>query len=295
MPTPVIIEAALNGGLTKKINPRVPRTPEEVATDAIACMAAGAAIIHNHTRDPVIGGSGVHDPQPYLQAWREILAVRPDALLYPTMAGGGAHVDITARYAHIEYLANQGVLAQGLVDPGSTNLGRLDERGLPRPDDIVYQNTYRDSVYMIEACRRLKVGMSVSIFEPGFLRVILAYHAAGQLPPGAMIKFYFGTGRAQFGLPPTAAALNAYLDMLGDTDLPWLVSAQGGDVIACGLARIALERGGHLQVGLEPSGDAQRSNVELVENAVTLATAVGRPVATPTQARALLQLPTRAA
>ena len=291
MSTPVIIEAALNGGLTRKVNPRVPYTPEEVAADALACLNAGAAIIHNHTRDPVIGGTGVHDPQPYLQAWRAILAARPDALLYPTMAGGGPHVDISARYSHIEFLANEGVLAQGLVDPGSTNLGRLDERGLPRPDDIVYLNTYRDSVYMIEACRRLHVGMSVSIFEPGFLRVILAYHAAGRLPAGAMIKFYFGTGRAQFGLPPTRAALDAYLDMLGSAQLPWLVSAQGGDVIATGLARIALEYGGHLQVGLEPSGDAQRSNVELVQAAVALAADVGRPIATPVQARAILQLP----
>ena len=106
-----------------------------------------------------------------------------------------------------------------------------------------------------------------------------------------MIKFYFGTGRAQFGLPPTRAALDAYLDMLGDAPLPWLVSAQGGDVIATGLARIALERGGHLQVGLEPSGDARRSNVELVQEAVALAADVGRPIATAAQARALLQLP----
>ena len=114
---------------------------------------------------------------------------------------------------------------------------------------------------------------------------------AGQLPPGAMIKFYFGTGRAQFGLPPTRAALAAYLDMLGDAPLPWLVSAQGGDVIATGLSRIALERGGHLQVGLEPSGDARRRNVELVQAAVALAAEMGRLVATPTQARVLLRLP----
>lgn len=290
MSAPVIIEVALNGGLSKKVNPKVPHSPAEVAQDALTCLAAGAAIVHNHTRDPVLGGTGIHDPQPYLLAWRAILQQRPDALLYPTMAGGGSHVDISQRYSHIESLANEGVLAQGLVDPGSTNIGRLDENGLPRPDDIVYQNTYRDSVYMIEACRRLQVGMSISIFEPGFLRVIMAYYNAGRLPPGAMVKFYFGTGRVQFGLPPTATGLNAYLEMLGEAPLPWLVSAQGGDVIKCGLARLALERGGHLQVGLEPSGDARRTNVELVQAAVALAAEVGRPVATPAQAAQILGL-----
>jgi hypothetical protein len=203
MSAPVIIEAALNGGTPRRLNPRVPITAQEVAADAIACLDAGAAFIHNHTGDPVLGGSGIHDPQPYLDAWRIILAARPDALLYPTMAGGGPHVTIEARYAHIVALARAGVLAQGLVDPGTTNFGRLDETGRPRPDDIVYQNTYRDSVYMVETCRELGVGLSVSIFEPGFLRFILAYHAAGALPPGSMIKLYFGAGKTLFGLPPT--------------------------------------------------------------------------------------------
>ena len=277
MSSPVIIEAALNGATPRRLNPRVPISPQEVAADAIACLDAGAAFIHNHTGDPVLGGSGIHDPQPYLDAWRIILAARPGALLYPTMAGGGPHVAIEARYAHIVALARAGVLAQGLVDPGTTNFGRLDETGRPRPDDIVYQNTYRDSVYMVETC----------------LRFILAYHAAGALPPGSMIKLYFGAGKTLFGLPPTRAALEAYLDMLEGTGLPWLVSAQGGDVVACGLARLALERGGHLQVGLEPSADRTRGNVDLVRDAVALAAEVGRPVADCAGAARLLGLPER--
>ncbi|WP_296448099.1 3-keto-5-aminohexanoate cleavage protein [Rhodoferax sp. UBA5149] len=289
----VIIEVALNGGLPKEVNPHVPRTPDEVAQDAIACIDAGAAIIHNHTDDPVIGGSGRHDAQPYLQAWRQILAARPDTLLYPTMGNGGPHVAIEDRYAHIVTLAEAGLLAQGLVDPGSTNFGRLDQQGLPRPDDIVYQNTYRDAVYMVETCRRLDVGMSISIFEPGFLHIILAYHRAGKLPRGSLVKLYFGAGKLLFGLPPTEAALNAYLDMLKGTGLPWLVSAQGGDVVACGLAKLAILRGGHVQVGLEPSGDSRRTNVELVHEVVALARSLGRPIADSRTAAQLLGLRAR--
>lgn len=295
MGEPLILEAALNGATPKRLNPRVPVSTDEIVADAIACLDAGAAIIHHHTADPVLGGNGIHDPQPYLDAWRAILAQRPDALLYPTMAGGGPHVTIEQRYAHVVALARAGVLAQGLVDPGTTNFGRLDERGLPRPDEIVYQNTYRDAVTMIETCRELRVGLSISIFEPGFLRVILAYHAAGALPPGSLVKLYFGAGKTLFGLPPTRAALEAYLDMLEGTGLPWLVSTQGGDVVGCGLARLALERGGHLQVGLEPSADRRRSNLELVREAVALAESVGRPIATCAQTADLLALPSRPA
>ena len=45
---PVIIEAAINGVTTTDTNPHVPREPAEIAADALACLAAGAAIIHNH-------------------------------------------------------------------------------------------------------------------------------------------------------------------------------------------------------------------------------------------------------
>ena len=39
--------------------------------------------------------------------------------------------------------------------------------------------------------------------------------------------------------------------MLDGCDLPWAVAVIGGDVVGSGLARLALERGGHVRVGLE--------------------------------------------
>ena len=95
-----------------------------------------------------------------------------------------------------------------------------------------------------------------------------------------------------FGLPPTRAALDAYLDMLDGSALPWAVAVIGGDVVDSGMAKLALERGGHLRVGLEDYAGARRPrNIELVEEAVALARAVGRPVASCAQAAAMLGLP----
>jgi uncharacterized protein (DUF849 family) len=290
---PVIIEVALNGMTPKSRNPHVPRTPAEIAADGLRCMEAGAAIVHSHTDDPVLGGSGIHSAAPYLEAWKAILRKRPDAILYPTMASGGAHVSVQQRYGHMERLALEGVLGMGLVDPGSTNIGGVDAEGLPADAAWVYQNTHRDARYMFAACERLGVGVSISIFEPGFLRVVLAYHAAGRLPQGVFVKLYFGAhSRLSFGLPPTEPSLNAYLSMLEGTDLPWLVSAIGGDVVGCGLARMAIERGGHLQLGLECyDGDRTPTNEELVREAVDLAASLGRSVATSADARRILDLP----
>jgi uncharacterized protein (DUF849 family) len=102
----------------------------------------------------------------------------------------------------------------------------------------------------------------------------------------------FGGGRPLFGLPPTRASLDAYLDMLDDTGLPWLVAVLGGDVVSDGLAQLAIERGGHVRVGLEDfDGPRQPRNEDLVREVVALSEANGRPVATPEEAARLLDLP----
>lgn len=290
MAAPVVIEAAINGGTPKARNPGVPRTPAEVAADGLRCLAAGAAIVHNHNDEPVVGGAScVHAAEPYIEAWRVILAERPDALLYPTMASGGPGTDIVARYAHIPALHAAGVCRIGLVDPGSVNIGANDDQGLPS-GGATYINTFADARHMMLTCRELSLAPSVSIFEPGFLRVALAYHSAGLLPRGALIKLYFGA--ANWGLPPTPASLDAYLAMLEGTGLPWSVAVLGGDLLSLPLAEYALERGGHLRVGLEDyGGPGTPGNVELVERAVALCERKGRPVATPGEAAKLLGIP----
>jgi uncharacterized protein (DUF849 family) len=47
----VLLQATLNGALTKADHPAVPLSIEELARDAEACVAAGAHAIHLHPRD----------------------------------------------------------------------------------------------------------------------------------------------------------------------------------------------------------------------------------------------------
>jgi uncharacterized protein (DUF849 family) len=291
--TPVVLEAAINGVGSKQRNPHIPREPTEVAETALRCLGAGAALIHAHNRDFALRGRAAAND--YLAAWRPVLAERPDALWYPTLAGGGA----PGMFEHVEILAREGVLRVGIVDPGSTNLGAPDGDGLPA--GMVYANSYADIRYGFELSERLRLGPSLAIYEPGFLRCVLAYHRAGRLPAGSLVKLYFGgewglmaTGRGvTFGLPPSEPALLAYLDLLEGTGLPWSVSVWGGDLLRTPIARRALELGGHLHVGLEEHFDPERkpTNEELVREAAELVAEVGRPLATPRQAAELLGLP----
>jgi 3-keto-5-aminohexanoate cleavage enzyme len=291
MSDPVVIEAAINGVTPKARNPHVPITPEEIAADALACFAAGAAIVHNHV--DVLMVPGEEAAARYLEGWRPVLAERPDALLYPTINAGAS---VEQSFSHQRPLAEQAGLRIGIADLASVNLGGRDADGVPT-GSFVYANTFDDGRHQLALCEELGLGPSLAVFEPGFLRTALAWHAAGRLPAGAMVKLYFGgeegyLGGATFGLRPTEKALAAYLELLEGTDLPWSVSVFGGDVVGSGMARLALERGGHLHVGLEAyAGDRTPTNAELVEEAVALCAEVGRPVAPSAEAADLLGLP----
>ena len=292
--TPVVIEAAINGMTSKEKNPNAPREPDEIAEDTFRCLDAGASLIHAHNRDLYVDGEAA--AADYLEAWRPILRERPDTLWYPTLA---VAPDMAGMLAHLPLIQAEVPLRIGPFDPGSTNIGAPGEDGLPVGG--VYANSYDDIRVGFETCERLGLGPSLGIYEAGSLRTTLAWHRVGRLPRGTMVKLYFGGDYGlmgtepgvTFGLPPSEHALLAYLDLLAGTELPWSVSVWGGDLMATPIPRLALERGGHLHVGLEEfyAPDRSPTNLELVREAVELADKVGRPLASPAETARLLDLP----
>ncbi len=294
MTGPVVVELAVNGTTSRSANPHVPRSPAEVAEVAVAGIEGGAAIVHNHNDEPMFTADGVHAVEPYLAAWGPVLDRHPDALLYPTMAAGARGIPVQTRWRHVEELARRGMGGMTLVDPGSVNVG-LTSAGTVAPGaaDGPYQNSYADIEYMLARTGELGAAPSISVFEPGFLRTTLALHRAGRVPPGAMVKLYFG-GALEFGLPPTAAALDAYLELLEPSGLPWSVAVLGGDVVGCGLAERAVLRGGHVRVGLEDyAGPGTPSDADLLAGAVALIDRLGRIPATIPETRAILGIARR--
>ena len=292
MPGPVIIELALNGSTTRDQNRHVPRSPSDIADVALECMELGASIVHNHNDEPMFTETGEHSVASYIAAWQPILDRHPDALLYPTMAAGARGIPVESRWAHVEELARRGLGGMTLVDPGSVNIGLVSGGCVPPTGDQgCYQNTFDDVAYMFSRSAELHAAPSISIFEPGFVRIVAMWQKAGKLPPGAVIKLFFGAD-LQFGLPPTPTALEAYLELVEPLQLPWSVAVLGGDVVECGLAEIAICRGGHVRVGLEDyAGGAEPSNHELVRSAVRLIEQLGRKPATIAEARQILGAP----
>lgn len=295
--TPLIVEAAINGTVTKTANPHVPLTASEVAACADACIAAGASIFHSHAQEANIGdGNRRHSSALYITALREIRQKHPSAILYPTLPGGDDRLTMADRYAHVAEIDDAGLLSVAPLDPGTINFGRADADGVPR-HSVLKQTSFDEVLYAFEFCRERRLGCSLSIFEPGFLRLVLAHQRAGTLPQGSMVKFEFSDDWAIYGLPPTEASLNAYLDMLDGTGIPWMVSLRGGDVTTGSLlARSAIAKGGHVRVGIHDyAGPRTPRNEDLVAEVVALGRSLGREPATPDETARVLQLPPRAA
>jgi len=289
---PVIVEVAINGSRTRASHPDVPLATDEIVRDVTRCVEQGASIVHFHAGQDVVGGSGTHDADPYRRVLESLRDRHPALLAYPTLPGGGPSVRMPDRYAHLESLADEGLLRIAPVDPGTMNYGGLGPDGEPPAGERVYQTTFSDVAYAFRSIGRRRLACTMSLFEPGFLQLVLAHRRAGTLPAASIVKFEFSTGRRlMFGLPPTRTSLDAWLAMLGGVALPWMVALRDGDATEV-IGDAALERGGHLRVGLEDyAGERPGSNAALVAAAVERAARHGRRPATPEEARRIVGLP----
>jgi hypothetical protein len=180
-------------------------------------------------------------------------------------------------------LAEAGLLGLGLVDP-LDEPGRRCRRSAGRCRRG-YQNTYRDALFF----EQYAIGLGCSIrSEPGFLRVALAYHRVGRLPP-SMIKLYLNatTRGVGYGLPPTLPSLEAYLAMMegrtclvgvSDGRRRWAAASPGWRWSAAATCQVGLEVYG---------GPGTPANVELVSRPSKWRSKPA-PVATSAQAREIL-------
>jgi uncharacterized protein (DUF849 family) len=286
---PTVVEVALNGMTTKEQNPHVPRTVDEIVEDGLRCLDAGASVVHHHNDEPNFGGATRHCAGPYIDVWRRLRAARPGLVLHPTMAGATADSTVEERFAHVVELYDAGLSPVGTCDAGTLALA------FPAPDGVrslaeTFGNSAADVDWILRWCREHEVPVHISIFEPGFLRLILAHHRAGTLPAAVKIQLYLGGERMLFGLPATPGGLAAYLAMLEGSGLAWMAAVYGGDVAASGIAALAIERGGHVRVGLEDHHAPPRlaRNEELVAEVAALCRAAGRPPATVEEAPKIL-------
>jgi 3-keto-5-aminohexanoate cleavage enzyme len=285
----VIIESAINGNALRKLNPHIPYTPEEIANDAIATCKAGAALIHFHVRDPETG-KWVQDVPYYAEVYRRARAASK-ALLWPTFPTDG---DGQKRFSHFIELSKDPATKPdlGAGDMGSVNLVSYNRQSKKIQDEnFIYCNSYATIRYFLENSRELGLRPTLQIFDASFLRAALVFLEQGVLTEPLLLKFYLGGPELPFGLPPTLKSLEAYLDMLKGVRVNWFGATLGGDNLP--LVPVIVSLGGHVRIGLEDyqyAREGQLTNPQIVGRAVTTIRAMGHEVATPDEARKILEV-----
>jgi 3-keto-5-aminohexanoate cleavage enzyme len=290
----VWIEAALNGGWSRALQPGIPDTIPAIIAEGIACARAGATIIHTHAYDG--GGPQTFDWQVYARIIEGIrnevdVPVYPSYPLIPIaeLGSGAATADPSVRFAHIEALAARGLLEFAVIDPGSVNFTEVaTTRG--RPPAGTYVNPESHVRQALDFAAQHGFHPAFAIYEPGFTRAGTALaRAAGVKTP--IYRFMFSDTIA-FGFPPKPYGLAAHLSLLEEEapHAPWMIAGLSTDLR--GLIGETVARGGHIRVGLEDFRlGTSTGNLALVEEAVRLVRQAGTEPATPAEMRqALAQL-----
>ena len=294
--TPVILEVAITGSTTKKINPTAPETVAEITTEMINCLDAGATIVHVHSNKPSTDVKAA--AQSYIDAFTPVREKHPYGIIYPTANFDPVvyHENRTVwpaeiQSGHYRLIAEAGLANMILLDTGIVPIAAFDKNGMMHDEGFWWYGFWPgDSKIVVDTCNELGCGASISVFEPGWMKNVVAMAHAGTLPRGSKLNIYFADYRYSGMAPPIPEALQLYLHMIEGLDLKWSVGLIGNDIMETPLAQMALERGGSFRVGLEDWGTGP-SNVEQLKRAKEMIDAVGRPVVTGAEAIKYLDIP----
>ena len=296
--TPVVLECGINGSTTKKKNPNAPETVQEHITEMKRVLDAGATIAHNHSNQ------SHEDPEQaakfYADVFRPVRKKYPHSILYATVNMDAKELHEERRpwapgkmAAHHRVLAKAGLANMILFETGVVAFSVFDKDGIANEDTyFIYQFWPEDNRYTRQICTDFGTGASFSVYEPGWLKNIVAMARAGTLPRGSKLNLYFGSDRFGAMAPPIPEALELYLKMMEGLDLKWAVACPAADrsIMDTPLARMALERGGSLRIGLEDHTTGP-SNLEQLERGKELVAAVGRRIIHGPEAIEYLDIP----
>ncbi len=282
------IEVALNGAWTRRLQPRIPVTAEEIVREGVACVKAGAAIVHAHTLDPGSGrqNNDVENCVAFLSGIRS----QVDAITYPTAVPPPNRTDWKERYATVVEVCRRGVAEWGFIDPGSVNLWQAGA-GAPdyNNDRGIYANSPGFVEYQMQQAEEHQFHPAYACYEPGFVRHGAMLHRQHPRTRAPIYRFML-TSAFTFSFPPERWALEAYVKLLESVSSGalWIVASLGVDVLQLIPAAVAM--GGHVRVGLEDApNNSNKSNLELVEAAVNAIRKAGSEPASAADVRAALK------
>ena len=291
----VIITCALTGaGDTVGRSEHVPVTPEQIANSGIEAAKAGAAIIHIHVRDPETG-AGSREVSYYREVVERIRASDVDVVINTTAGMGGdlvvdpddptTFLEGTDLVSGVERLKHVEELLPDIctLDCGSLNFGE---------GSLVYVSTPDMLRAGAKRIQELGVRCEMEIFDTGHLWFARQLVEEGLIDAPAMFQLCMDI---PYGAPADPALLMAMVNQVPEGAV-WASFALGRNQMPWAAQSVLL--GGHVRVGLEDnlylSKGVKATNAQLVDKAVTLVETLGAKIATPDEAREILNLKPRA-
>ena len=268
----IVTAALLGNGTTKEMNPAVPYTPEEIARDAVACVRAGASIIHIHVRDDQ--GRATMETQRFIDAHTAVAEALDreglDAIL--NLSTGGIGSD-ELRTAHIEAIRPE----MCSYNPGSINWGKA----------FVYLNPPSLMERLGRVCQQTGTKPEIEIFDTAMFNNVRQCVKDGILVDPCHFQFIMGIPG---GMEGTMKNVSFLLDCMPEGST-WSITGIGRWHMPMLLAGLAGGANG-IRVGLEDriwlEKGVPATNESFVKQAVALGKAAGRSIATAEEARQIL-------
>jgi 3-keto-5-aminohexanoate cleavage enzyme len=291
----LIITVGCDSSVSYPSNPHCPKPTREntglIADEYIRCVDAGAAISHLH---------GVRKLEAEIQEDGRKLS-RLD------IEGWGEITD--AIRSHRDTIIQYGIAGARLEDrvplldlgPEMMSVAFNSHDEYFQPDPAVPANAIY-SLHPLEELRRYArllpehgVKPEIEVFHSGAVWNLRKIHSEGLLDEPAWATIFIDWEGGSW-TPPTEAAVLYMTGLLPDF-VGYNVSVMS-PTAQWRLLSLVIGLGGHVRVGAEDNpyvepGELADSNARLVEKIVRIAGELGREIATPDEARAIIGLPAR--
>jgi len=267
----LIITAAICGAeVTKADNPNLPISASEIAQASLSAEQAGASIIHLHVKDEA--GNPTQQKEEFKKAIDKIKEYGVKAIIQPS-TGGAAGMTWQERIQPI-YLNPE----MATLDCGTTNFG-----------DDIFVNDLPLMRNFAQEMKKLDILPELECFELGHI-----YNALKLLKEGFLDKhLHFDIVLGIPGAMPASIKNLLFMVEHLPSDATWTSAGIGRHQLE--MAYHTITMGGHVRVGFEDNiyykkGKLAESNAQLVKRVVRLAENYGRKIASPREARQILQI-----
>ena len=299
-PRKVIITCAVTGSIhTPSMSPHLPVTAEEVAQAAIGAAAAGAAIVHLHARNPVDGRPD-QTPQAF-EPFLRTIKKHSDVVVNLT-TGGSPFMSVEERIQPAAVWKPE----VASLNMGSMNFGLFpmlrrykefkhawEPQMLENSRDLVFRNSFKDIEHALRTLNATGTRYEFECYDTSHLYNLHYFWKEGLVKAPLFIQTVFGLLGGIGAHPEDVQHMRRTAERLFGDNYRWSVLGAGRSqmqVVAMGAAM-----GGNVRVGLEDSlwagkGRLAASNAEQVTQARAIVEGLGLDIATPDEARAILQL-----